>query len=67
MKRLLYMPVVLLLFFSISFAQDNLETRKNIESGLTPLMSKMLNLLIVKAKTRSLTDKQGEYSQKTLG
>ncbi len=34
MKRLLCMPVVLLLFLSISFAQDNLETRKNIESGM---------------------------------
>ena len=60
MKKLLYMPVVLLLFLSISYAQDSLETRQNIESGLTPLMSKMLNLLIVKAKTLDLTEKQRE-------
>ncbi|GJM16872.1 MAG: hypothetical protein DHS20C13_21990 [Thermodesulfobacteriota bacterium] len=58
MKRLLYMPVVLLLFLSISFAQNSLETRQNIESGLTPLMSKVLNLLIVKAKTFDLTEEQ---------
>ena len=60
MKRLLYMPVLLLLFLSISFAQENLDSRQNIESGLTPLMSKMLNLLIVKANTLYLTDKQRE-------
>lgn len=58
MKRLLYMPVVLLLFLSISFAQNSLETRQNIESGLTPLMSKVLNLIIVKAKTLDLTEEQ---------
>ena len=60
MKRLLYTPLVLLLFLSVSFAQDALETRQNIESGLTPLMSKVLNLLIVKAKTLDLTKKQRE-------
>jgi len=60
MKRILYMPVVLLLFLSISFAQDTLETQKNIESGLTPLMSKVLNSLIIKANTLYLTDKQRE-------
>jgi len=60
MKRLLYMPVVLLLFFSISFAQGTLETQKNIEIGLTPLMSKMLNFLIIKANTLGLTEKQRE-------
>lgn len=54
------MPIVLLLLLSISFAQDSLETRQNIESGLTPLMSKVLNLLIVKARTLDLTKKQRE-------
>lgn len=60
MKRIVCIPVVLLLFLSISFAQDSLETRQNIESGLTPLMSKVLDLLIVKAKTLDLTEKQRE-------
>lgn len=60
MKRLLYIPVVLLLFLSISYAQDSLEIRQNIESGLTPLMSKVLNLLIVKAKILDLTEEQME-------
>ena len=60
MKRIVYILGVLLLFISISFAQDSLETRQNIESGLTPLMSKMLDLLIVKAKTLDLTEIQRE-------
>lgn len=60
MKRIAYIPVVLLLFLSISFAQVSLETRQNIESGMTPLMSKVLDLLIVKAKTLELTEKQRE-------
>ena len=60
MKRLLYMPAVLLLFLSISFAQDSLETRQNIESGLMPLMSKVLNSLIIKANNFYLTEQQRE-------
>jgi len=60
MKRIVCIPVVLLLFLSISFAQDSLETRQNIESGMTPLMSKVLDLLIVKAKTLDLTKQQRE-------
>lgn len=60
MKRLLYMPVVLLLFLSVSFAQDSLETRQNIESGLMPLMSKVLNSFIIKANNFYLTEQQRE-------
>lgn len=61
MKRIAYIPVVLLLFLSISFAQDSLDTRQNIDSGMTPLMSKVLDLLLVKAKTTlELTEKQRE-------
>lgn len=60
MKKLLYLPLFLLLFLNISFAQDSLENIKNIESGLTPLMSKVLNLLIVKARTLELTNEQRE-------
>ena len=60
MKSLLYMPVVLLLFLSVSLAQDVLETKKRIESGMTPLMSKMLHGLIVKADNIDLTEKQRE-------
>jgi len=54
------MPAVLLLFLSISFAQDSLETRQNIESGLMPLMSKVLNSLIIKANNFYLTEQQRE-------
>ncbi len=60
MIKLLYMPVVLLLFLSVSLAQDVLETKKRIESGMTPLMSKMLHGLIVKADNLDLTEKQRE-------
>lgn len=58
MKWLLYVPVVLLFFINVSFAQNTLDIQKNIESGLTPLMSKVLNLLIVKANTLDLTEEQ---------
>lgn len=60
MKRLLYIPVFLLLFFNISFAQNTLRTQNNIESVLTPLMSKILNQLIIKANTLDLTEDQRE-------
>ena len=60
MKRLLYMPVVLLLFLSVSLAQDVLETKKRIEIGMLSLMSKMLHGLIAKADNLDLTEKQRE-------
>jgi len=60
MKSLLYMPVVLLLFLSVSLAQDVLETKKRIEIGMLSLMSKMLHGLIAKADNLDLTEKQRE-------
>ncbi len=60
MKSLLYLPVVLLLFLSVSFAQNTLRTQNNIERVLTPLMSKVLNQLIIKANTLDLTEDQRE-------
>jgi len=59
-KKLLYMPLVLLLFLSISFAQNGIDTKKRIKNVITPLMSKVLNLLTIKAKTLDLTEKQKE-------
>jgi len=60
MKRLLYMPVVLLLFLSVSLAQDGINIQKRIESGMTPLMSKVFHGLIDKAENLDLTEKQRE-------
>jgi Spy/CpxP family protein refolding chaperone len=52
--------LVLLLFLSVSFAQNTLGTQNNVESGPMPSMSKILNRLIVKANTLDLTEKQRE-------
>lgn len=58
MKIFSYFSAVFLLFLSITFAQDSLEIKNNIESGLTPLMSKVLKQLIIKANTLDLTEDQ---------
>jgi len=60
MIRLFYLPVLLLLFLSVSLAQDVLETKKRIEIGMPTLMSKMLHGLIAKADNLDLTEKQRE-------
>lgn len=60
MKKFVCTPLVLLLFLSILFAQNTLGTQNNIESGPTPIMSKILNRLLVKANTLDLTEKQRE-------
>ena len=60
MNKLVCTALVLLLFLSVSFAQNVLGTQNNVESGQTPLMSKILNRLIIKANTLDLTEEQRE-------